>query len=117
VEEMSQQSLIKLAIQYFIRRGYKIDKSPSSQDDIKSSKKFDLLVRRGSEVCPVWIKSWNRTVGVNIVINIDKFAQSAGFSNPILIAEKFSEHAKAYASRRGIKLVTKADILRAVKSL
>jgi len=115
---MSQRSLIKLAIQYFTRRGYKIDKNPSLQNNnIKSSKNFDLLVRRGSEVCPVWIKNWNRTVGVNIVISIDKFAQSAGFSNPILIAEKFSEHAKAYANRRGIKLITKTDILRSVKSL
>lgn len=114
---MSQQSLIKLAIQYFTRRGYKIDKNPSLQNDVKSPKEFDLLVRRGSEVCPVWIKNWNRTVGVNIVINIDKAAQSAGFSNPILIAEKFSEHAKAYANRRGIKLITKTDILRGMRSL
>lgn len=115
---MSRQSLVKLAIQYFTRRGYTIERnSPSEDDDTQSSKRFDLIVRRGSEICPVWIKDWKRTVGVNIVINVDKIARSSGFSSPILIAEKFSEHARAYANRRGIKLITKTDILRGIKSL
>lgn len=113
---MSRRSLKSLAIQYFTRRGYIVDKNPAQNDDSPSTKKFDLLVRRGSEAYPVWIKEWNRTVGVNIVINTDKIAQSLGFSNPILIAEKFSEHAKAYASRRGIRLLSRSDILRGIKT-
>lgn len=88
----------------------------ANQDDIPLTKRFDLLVRRGSEVHPVWIKNWNRTIGVNIIINIDKIAQSVGFASPIVIAEKFSEHAKAYASRRGIRLLARIDILRGIRA-
>lgn len=109
---MSRQPLIKLAIQYFTKRGYIVDKGHLEDNDLLSHKRFDLIVKRGSEVYPVWIKEWNRTVGVNIVINVDKAAQSAGFLNPIIIAEKFSEHAKAYANRKGIKLITRSDLLR-----
>ncbi|MBS7639106.1 restriction endonuclease [Candidatus Bathyarchaeota archaeon] len=115
MEGMNRQPLMKLAIQYFTRRGYTIDKNPN-RSDMPSTKRCDLIVRRGSEVYPVWIKDWNRTIGVNVVINIDKVAQSAGFTSPILIAEKFSEHAKAYASRRGIRLLARTDILKGIKA-
>lgn len=87
-----------------------------SDDAYPSSKKFDLLVRRGGEVYPVWIKEWNRTVGVNVIISIDKIAQSLGFTTPIVVAEKFSEHAKAYASRKGIRLLTRSDLIRGLKT-
>ncbi|MCX8171397.1 MAG: restriction endonuclease [Candidatus Bathyarchaeota archaeon] len=112
---MSQKPLIALAIRYFNRRGYTVDENPPRGDD-SPRRSFDLIIRRGSEVHPVWIKDWNRTVGVNIIINIDKIAQSLGFPSPILVAGKFSEHAKAYANRRGIRLITKSDILKGLKS-
>jgi hypothetical protein len=51
-------------------------------------------------------------VGVNMVINLDKAAADVGLPNPIMIAEKFSGHAKAYANRRGILLLTKREIIR-----
>ncbi|MEM1586239.1 MAG: restriction endonuclease [Candidatus Bathyarchaeia archaeon] len=115
---MSRQPLTKLAIQYFMRRGYTIDRSQTGESDQESPspKKSPLIVRRGSETYPVWIKEWNRTVGVNIIINIDKLAQSMGFTNPIIVAEKFSEHAKAYANRKGIRLLTRPDLLRGIKT-
>ncbi|MEM1508119.1 MAG: restriction endonuclease [Candidatus Bathyarchaeia archaeon] len=111
---MSQKPLIALTIRYFTRRGYTIDENPSQNND-SPRRGFDLMIRRGSEAHPVWVKDWNRTVGVNIVINIDKIAQNAGLSSPILVARKFSEHAKAYANRRGIRLITKSDILKGLK--
>lgn len=110
--------MIKLATQYFMKRGYVIDKSPleESNNAHPPPKKIDLMVRRGSETYPVWIKEWNRTVGVNIVISIDKLAQSLGLTSPIIVAEKFSEHAKAYANRKGIRLLTRSDLLRSLKT-
>ncbi|MEM2539235.1 MAG: restriction endonuclease [Candidatus Bathyarchaeia archaeon] len=115
MEELSHKPLLALAIRYFTRRGYTIDEN-LPQDNDSPHRRFDLLIRRGSEIHPVWVKDWNRTVGVNIIINIDKIAQSLGFSSPILVAEKFSEHAKAYANRRGIRLITRSDILKGLKS-
>jgi len=107
---MAGHNLIDLAVRYFMRIGYKTEKDIHNEGSSGISRDFDLLITKGNERHPVWIKDWRRTVGVNMVINIDKAASDVGYSNPILVAEKFSDHAKAYANRRNIKLITKSEI-------
>jgi len=111
---MARPSLMKLTIEYFKRRGYEVEKG-DREERSRGSPEFDLIVSKRKEAYPVMIKDWNRTVGVNIVINSDKASQTAGFSSPILVAEKFSEHAKAYANRRGIILITRSEIIRSLR--
>ena len=109
---MSQLSLANLAAKYFRQNGYQTEKDAVLEGESGVSRRFDLIIRRGREKRSVWIRDWNRTVGVNIVINIDKAADDVGFPKPIIISEKFSGHAKAYANRRGITLLSKQQILR-----
>jgi len=109
---MSRISLANLAVKYFRQNGYKIEKDAILEGVSGLSRKFDLVLRKGREKRSVWIKDWKRTVGVNIVINIDKAAEDVGFPKPIIISGKFSGHAKAYANRRGITLLSKQQILR-----
>jgi len=109
---MSRLSLANLVAKYFRQNGYQTEKDAVLEGVSGLSRKFDLIIRRGREKRSVWIKDWNRTVGVNIVINIDKAAEDIGFPKPIIISEKFSGHAKAYANRRGITLLSKQQILR-----
>jgi hypothetical protein len=103
-----------LTVEYFNRRGYEVKKD-EPQEGLNTPPKFNLIVSKRKEIHPVRIKEWNRTVGVNIIINMDKASQQSGFSSPILVAEKFSEHAKAYANRRGIMLITKFEIMRSLR--
>ncbi|UCC57643.1 MAG: restriction endonuclease [Candidatus Bathyarchaeum sp.] len=109
---MSRLSLANLAVKYFRQNGYKIEKDAILEGVSGLSRKFDLVLRKGREKRSVWIKDWRRTVGVNMVINIDKAADDVGFPKPIIISGKFSGHAKAYANRRGITLLSKQQILR-----
>jgi hypothetical protein len=111
---MSRLSLAKLAVKYFRQNGYQTEKDTIMEGVSGLLRKFDLIIRRGKEKRSVWIKDWNRTVGVNMIINIDKAAEDVGFPKPIIIAEKFSGHAKAYANRRGITLLSKRQILRSL---
>jgi len=111
---MLRTPLAELAIEYFTRRGYSI-KKPKDDEMSPRNPKIDFTVTKQNKIHPVMIKDWNRTVGVNVVISLDKAAQDKMFSNPILIAEKFSEHARAYANRRGIMLITKAEIIRGLR--
>jgi hypothetical protein len=111
---MSRLSLANLAVKYFRQNGYKTEKDTVLEGVSGVSRRFDLVIRRGKEKRSVWIKDWNRTVGVNMVINIDRAADDVGFPKPIIIAEKFSGHAKAYANRRGISLLSKQQILRSL---
>jgi hypothetical protein len=109
---MSRLSLANLAVKYFRQNGYNIEKDAILEGVSGLSRKFDLVLRKGREKRSVWIKDWKRTVGVNMVINIDKAADDVGFPKPIIISGKFSGHAKAYANRRGITLLSKQQILR-----
>ena len=103
--------LLQHVIQYFKKEGYKVEQSPSVLDGFSGiSRKFDLIVQKGRVEQGVWIKAWNRTIGVNVVINVDKASEDVGLSTPIVIGEKFSDHAKSYANRRKIMLLTKRQI-------
>jgi hypothetical protein len=100
--------LMELAIRYFKKEGYKVERETTTLEGFTGiSRKFDLIVQKGRLVQGVWIRDWNRTIGVNVVISLDKASEDVGLSNPILIGEKFSDHAKAYANRRKIMLLTK----------
>jgi len=109
---MSSISLNDLAIKYFRQKGYQIEKEAVLEGTSGLLQKFDLVIRKGNENRLVWIKDWKRTVGINMVIKADSMSADVGFSNPILISEKFSGHAKAYANRRGMTLLTKRELLR-----
>jgi len=111
---MSRSSLNDLTVEYFTRRGYQVKKAETDEESV-GSPDFDLIVSKKGEVHPVRIKDWNRTLGVNIVISLDKASQAASFSSPILVSEKFSDHAKAYANRRGIILITRLEMMRSLR--
>lgn len=105
-------SLVDLAAKYFRQKGYKIEKDAILEGFSGLPRKFDLVIRKGEEKRSVWIKDWKRTVGVNMVITMDKAAEDVGFPKPIIVSEKFSGHAKAYANRRGVTLLSKRQIMR-----
>ena len=108
--------LVELAIRYFKKEGYKVEQEVTTLEGFGGiSRKFDLLVQKGRVVQGVWIRSWNRTIGINVIINLDKFSENVGLSNPILIGEKFSDHAKLYAYRRKVTLLTKQQMMRSLR--
>lgn len=107
----SRLKLVQLAMRYFKKNGYQVEREKTTLEGYSGiSRKFDLIVRRGSLAQAVWIKDWNRTIGVNVVINLDKASADVGLKNPIIVGEKFSDHAKSYANRRKITLLTKRRI-------
>ncbi|MGA9387304.1 MAG: hypothetical protein WBV70_00585 [Candidatus Bathyarchaeia archaeon] len=103
--------LVQSVIRYFKKEGYKIDQEKTTLEGFSgTSSKFDLIVEKGHVTQGVWIRDWNRTIGVNLVINIDKASEDVGLSSPIIIGEKFSDHAKSYGNRRKITLLVKQKV-------
>lgn len=110
-DRRSQPSLTRSAELYFKKKGYKIEQHRTTLEGYSgTSREFDLIVQKGRSTQGVWIKNWKRTVGVNVVISLDKASDDVGFSNPIIVGEKFSDHARSYANRRRITLLTKRQI-------
>lgn len=115
IKMKEKQTLLELAIRYFKSKGYKIIESPTLEGTDGVLKNFDLMVSKGNESHVVWIKPWKRTVGINVVINIDKASSAVGLTKPIVIAEQFSAHAKAYAHRKSVTLLTKRMMQRTLR--
>lgn len=109
---MSASSLVDSVAKYFRQKGYKTELDVVCEGKATGlTHKFDLHISKSSEERLVWIREWKRTVGVNMVINMDKAAEDVDMPGPIMISSKFSGHAKAYANRRGILLLTKREIM------
>jgi len=109
-EEQSKprSKLTDLAVRYFKKEGYKVNRENAVMEGYSGeSRHFDLIVQKGRVEQGVWIRDWKRTVGVNLIINIDTASEDVGLGSPIMIADKFSDHAKSYSNRRKITLLTK----------
>ncbi len=103
--------LMDLAALYFKKEGYKVTNTDSIIEGFSGiSRKFDLIVQKGRLEQGVWVRDWNRTIGVNVIINLDTSSADVGLSNPIMIGDKFSDHAKSYSNRRKITLLTKQKL-------
>ena len=107
----SRLRLTELAVQYFKKEGFKVKNDELVLEGFSGiSRRFDLIVQKGRVEQGVWVRDWNRTIGVNIIIGLDTASADVGLSNPIMIGEKFSDHAKSYSNRRKITLLTKQKI-------
>ncbi|HVP26595.1 MAG TPA: restriction endonuclease [Candidatus Bathyarchaeia archaeon] len=103
--------LVQSVVRYFKKEGFKVEQEAIALEGFSGvSSRFDLIVQKGRVAQGVWIRDWNRTIGVNLVINIDKASEDVRLSNPIVVGDKFSDHAKSYANRRKIMLLTKKQI-------
>ncbi len=111
-EPKLQSKLVPDVTKYFRKEGYKVEADATSFDGFSGiTQNFDLIVQKGHTAQGVWIRDWKRTIGVNIIINIDKASSDVGLSSPIIVGEKFSDHAKSYANRRKITLLTRQHLM------
>ena len=103
--------LLDIAVGYFKREGFKVKgESVSIEGDSGVARRFDLVVQKGHDEQVVWIRDWNRTIGVNVIIGLDMASADVKMPNPIMVGEKFSDHAKSYSNRRKITLLTKQKL-------
>ena len=112
-EEQPKQRphIVDMAVSYFKKGGYKVNKEDATLEGFSGqSRHFDLVVQKGRVEQGVWIRDWNRTIGVNVIINLDTASEDVGLGSPFMIGEKFSDHAKSYSNRRKITLLTKQKI-------
>ena len=100
--------LMDIAVSYFKKEGYRMKAQASALEGASGvTRQFDFIVQKGRDEQAVWIRDWNRTIGVNVIIGLDTASADVGLTNPIMIGEKFSDHAKSYSNRRKITLLTR----------
>jgi hypothetical protein len=110
-EVKPRSHLLDLAVAYFKKEGYKVNSENVMLEGHSGVlRHFDLIVQKGRLEQGVWVRDWNRTIGVNVIINLDTASEDVDLSSPIMVGEKFSDHAKSYSNRRKISLLTKQKI-------
>jgi hypothetical protein len=110
-EGKPRSALLDQAVLFFKKEGYKVNNQDVTiEGNSGVSRHFDLIVQKGRVEQGVWVRDWNRTIGVNVIINLDTTSDDVGLSSPIMIGEKFSDHAKSYSNRRKITLLTKQKL-------
>jgi len=110
-ERKQSSRLTDIAINYFKKEGYKVKNQTVRLEGTSGvARRFDLIVQKGRDEQAVWIRDWNRTIGVNVIIGLDTSSADVNMPNPIMIGEKFSDHAKSYSNRRKITLLTKQKL-------
>ena len=103
--------LLDLAVHYFKKEGYKVNcENAAIEGHSGVTRHFDLIVQKGRLEQGVWVRDWNRTIGVNLIIALDTSSEDVDLGSPIMIAEKFSDHAKSYSNRRKLTLLTKQKL-------
>ena len=107
---MKNKSLIALTAKYFEQRGYDVEYNVALEGFSGILQTFELVIKKDGEEHPVMVKDWKRTVGVNMIIKVDKASDDTQLSQPIVVAKKFSDHAKAYSNKKRIVLITKREL-------
>lgn len=102
--------LLSSTANFFKRNGFQVEYAVSFEGISGLPQYFDLLVKNEKGSHPVSVKDWRRTVGVNMVIKADMAAKDARLDRPIVVARKFSEHAKAYSHRNKVTLLTEREV-------
>ena len=111
-----RKRLVEMSLQFFKKEGYKLkNENAVLEGNSGISRSFDLIVQKGRREQGVWIREWNRTIGVNVIIGLDTASDDVGLSNPIMVGGKFSDHAKAYSNRRKITLLTQYNMGRSLR--
>jgi hypothetical protein len=113
VDEQPQprSRLMNLAVSYFKKEGFKVNgENVMMEGHSGVLRRFDLVVQKGRLEQGVWVRDWNRTIGVNVIINLDSSCEDVDLASPIMIGEKFSDHAKSYSNRRKITLITRQKL-------
>jgi hypothetical protein len=101
-----------MAMAYFKKKGFKVNyENATMEGDSGMPRHFELVVQKNYSEQGVWIRDWNRTIGVNVIITLDTAPEDVGLTKPIMVGEKFSDHVKAYAKRKDIELLTKQKII------
>ncbi|MEM3692936.1 MAG: hypothetical protein QXI39_02805 [Candidatus Bathyarchaeia archaeon] len=110
--QLENLSLIEMALEYFRIRGFECQAPAILRGISGKSYRFDIVLRgKDGKRRVVWVKDWNRYVGINVIIALDVASEDVRIPNPVMVGRGFSDNVRTYSRRRGISLITDREIL------
>jgi hypothetical protein len=108
----SQPTLKTLVKDYFSRKYLFQELSNSVVGNSGQKWNFDAIIKTDDARFGVFIKDWNRSIGINQVRLLEKACIDCKFDGGLIIGNVFSSHAKSYGANKGVQVVLKGDIIR-----
>jgi len=112
---MIKMTLLSNTKKYFTKLGYDFFEGEQLYGYSGQLRYFDLLISGKGNKRLVVVFDWKKTVGVDMIIKTDRAASDVNLERPIIVARKFSDHARAYANRRSLSLLTIHEIMSVIK--
>ncbi|MCP4761865.1 MAG: restriction endonuclease [archaeon] len=111
-EKIKEQTL-KDIVEDYLSKKYLYENLQKTPVSGNSGQKwnFDGLVKTNDSTFGVFIKDWNRSIGVNQVRLLEKACLDMGFQGGLIIGNYFSSHAKSYGKTKGVQIVTKSELI------
>ena len=108
--QINNNMLLALTSDFFKNRGYSIEYNLKYEGVSGLLHKIDLVIKKGEEEHVILVMDWRRTVGVNMIIKAIKATEDLDLVPPIIVARRFSDHAKAYSNKKKIVLMTEKEL-------
>lgn len=110
-ESLKEKPLKKIVEDYFSKKYEYREITNKMVGDSGQKWHFDAIVQHGNNKFGVFVKDWDRSLGVNQVRLLEKACLDMGFAGGLLVANNFSSHAKVYGKAKGVQLVSKSELI------
>jgi hypothetical protein len=111
VSEQIEKQLKNIVKNYLSRKYLYEEIEQVMQGNSGQKWNFDAIVTNKKDRFGVFIKDWNRSIGVNQVRLLEKACVDMGFAGGLLIGNSFSSHAKVYGKAKNVQVVTRSEIV------
>lgn len=111
----TQQSLKGLVKDYFSKKYLFQELSSSVVGNSGQKWNFDAFIKTDDAKFGVFIKDWNRSIGINQVRLLEKACIDCMLDGGLIIGNVFSSHAKSYGANKGVQVVLKGEIIRKIR--
>lgn len=72
--------------------------------------KFDAVISYNEQKYGVFIRDWNRSIGVNQIRQLEKACRDTKCAGGIIIGENFSAHAENFGENLGIQVIDRLSL-------
>ena len=111
MNEQTPLNLTQLTHQFFSRKYECI--IPETPIRGRSGQKwsFDLIIKLNNQNYGIFIRSWNRSIGVNQIRQLEKACRDTKFAGGLIVGNQFSSNAEIYGENLGIQIVDRATLI------
>jgi hypothetical protein len=108
---MSQQiALRELVRQYFSRKYDYSEPSVPIRGKSGQKWKFDAIITYNDQKYGVFIRDWDRSIGVNQIRQLEKACRDTKCDGGIIVGRLFSAHAENFGENLGIQVIDQCTL-------